>query len=180
MTMHSVSKRVPFIVVECPSKGDAKFASRWLARADEADRILARHRQADPAFERGIAGLGVLYAVDFSWPALAFVSLWLNRGPAYSLSLFDSEWAEAFTYFQGAGFFTQKGPHYEMTLPIKLSPQTIADALLRLAKTEDENYYLHPEHLLATMAEEDALRNIALIEQTLLFACNTDSLQVFH
>lgn len=167
--MSMLSEKVPFVVVECPSKGDAKFASRWLARANEADRILARHRQADPDFERVIKRLGVPYDVDFSWPALAFVSLWLNGGPAYSLSLFDSEWAEAFTYFQGAGFFTQKGPHYEMTLPGKLSPQTIADALLRLAKTEDDDYYLHPEHLLTTMAGEDALRNVSLIQQTELF-----------
>jgi hypothetical protein len=178
--MSMLSEKVPFVVVECPSRGDAKFASRWLARADEADRILAQHREIDPAFERDIERLGVLYVVDFSWPALAFVSLWLNGGAAYSLSLFDSEWAEAFTYFQGAGFFTQKGPHYEMTLPSKLSPQTISDALLRLAKTEDENYYLHLEQLLTTMTGDDALRNVALIQQSVLFAQALRSHDVPH
>jgi hypothetical protein len=168
--MSMLSEKVPFVVVECPSEGDAKFASRWLARANGADRILARHRQVDPAFERDIEVIEVLYDVEFSSPALAFISLWLNGGAAYSLSLSDPVRAEQFTYFQGAGFFTQKGPHYEMTLPSKLSSQIIADALLRLAKTEDGNSYLHPEHLLTTMARDDALRNVSLIQQTELFA----------
>jgi hypothetical protein len=36
--------------------------------------------------------------------------------------------------------------------------------LLQLAATEDENDYLHPEWLLATMTEEDARRNVLMIE----------------
>ena len=55
MSIHS--KQIPFVVVQCPSNGDADFASRWLATAVEADRILAQHRKANPEFERAIEPL---------------------------------------------------------------------------------------------------------------------------
>ena len=152
--MANHSEHLPFVVVECSLPGDAEFASRWLAAAIEADRILTGHRNANPDFERAIERLSVIYAVEFSSAAMAFVCIWLNNGPAFSLNLFDSEWSEAFAYMAEIGFFTRTDQHYQITHPRALTPETIAHALLQLATTEDEDFYLHPEWLLTTMTED--------------------------
>ncbi|MBR0695271.1 hypothetical protein [Bradyrhizobium lablabi] len=161
MSMHSV--KVPFLVVECPPCGDAAFASRWLADAAKADHILTRYRKSHPDFERAIAGLEYVHAVEFSWASLEFVSLWTNGWPAFSVNLFESGLAEAFAYFEGIGLFTLFGQHYRMTRPTVLLPKTIANALLRLASAED--FYMHPESLLTTMTEEGAFRTVSVIEK---------------
>ena len=69
------------------SPRDAEFASRWLAAASEADRILSHHCVTDPEFKSAIESLGVLYAVEFSPAAMAFVHFWLNNKSAFSLNL---------------------------------------------------------------------------------------------
>ena len=171
------SEQIPFVVVQCPSNGDAEFASRWLAAAAEADRILAHHRKASPDFERAIERLGVVYVVEFSPAAMAFVSLWINNGPAYYLNIFDSEWSEAFAYMAGIGFFTRTDQHYQMTHPHALSSRTIARALLQLAETEDEEFYLHPEWLLTTMTQEEAHRD-ALVSN--FFTTQNSFREVLH
>ena len=48
--------------------GDAEFASRWLASAMDADRILSRHCLDNPEFKSAIERLEALYAVEFSPP----------------------------------------------------------------------------------------------------------------
>jgi hypothetical protein len=157
-------EQIPFVVVRCPSYTDAEFASRWLAAAAEADRILTDHRNAKPEFEIAIGSLGLITPTEFSWPALEVTRVWLNSRFAFSLNV-GSELHEAFAYMTGAGFFTPTDQHYRMTHPDALTPETIARALLQLAKTEDEDEDLHPELLLTTMTQEEAYRNVSVIEQ---------------
>ena len=71
---------------------------------------------------------------------------------------------EAFAYMTGAGFFTRTDKHYRMTHPDPLTSETIARALLQLAETKDEDDDLHPEWLLTTMTQEEAYRNVLVIE----------------
>jgi hypothetical protein len=162
--MSTHSEQIQFVVVQCPPYGDAEFASRWLAAAVDADRILTRHRSANPDFETATENLGLITAVDFSSAALAFICCWQDSWPAFSLNLFESEWYEAFAYMAGTGFFTRTDQHYQMTQPPTLTSETIARALLQLAATEDENDYLHPEWLLTTVTDEDARRKVLMIE----------------
>jgi hypothetical protein len=47
------------------------------------------------------------------------------------------------------------GDRYQMTLPKEISGLKIEAALLRLAATEDEGYFLHPEHLVSCLSKTD-------------------------
>jgi hypothetical protein len=158
------SKYIPFVVVQFPSYGDAEFASRWLASAADADRILSRHRWTNPDLETALKHVGLTNAVEFSWAAMEFIYFWQDNWPAFSFNLFESECYESFAYMAETGFFTRTGQHYQMTQPTALTTETIAQALLKLAATEDEEYHLNPQWLLATMTEEDARRKVSMIK----------------
>jgi hypothetical protein len=162
--MSNHSEQISFVVVQFPSYGDAEFASRWLAAAVDADRILTRHRSANPDFETAIKHVGLINVVEFSWAAMEFIYSWQDSWPAFSFNLFESEWYESFAYMAGTGFFTRIDQYYQMTQPPALTSETIARALLQLAATEDENDYLNPQWVLATMTEEDARRKVLMIE----------------
>ena len=157
-------EQVPFVVVEFPPFGDAEFASRWLASAADADRILSCHRSANPDFETAIKHLGLINVVEFSWAAMEFIYFWQDSWPAFSFNLFKSEFFKSFAYMAGIGFFTRIGRHYQMTQPPALTSETIAQALLKLAATEDEDDHLNPQWLLATMTEADARRKVLMIK----------------
>jgi hypothetical protein len=160
------SKQVPFVVVECLPTGDAELASRWLAAAIDADRMLSRHCLDNPEFKSAIERLGAVYAVEFSPAALAFVHFWLNSPSAFALNLFDSEWGENFAFMAATGFFTRRGQHYQMTHPHHaLTTERIARALLRLAATEDDDHYLHPESILTTTTKAEANRSVLSIKR---------------
>ena len=51
--------------------------------------------------------MGVVYAVEFSPAAMAFVAAWFKGQGVFSLNLFDSQWAENFAFITAAGFFTR-------------------------------------------------------------------------
>ncbi len=53
------------------------------------------------------------------------------------------------------GFFAQNGPFYRMTFPGALTK------VFNFAKTEDDEYVLHPERLISTLpfSEATALQN---------------------
>ena len=176
----SFDEQIPFVVVRCPSHTDAEFASRWLAAAVETDRILVHHRKANPEFEHPIEPLEDFYEVQFSVPAMAFVRIWLTSGPAFSLNLSASEWSEAFAYMAEIGFFTRTDQHYQMTYPPAPTPETIARALRPLAATKDDDSCLHPEWLLATMTQEEALRNVLVIQNLELLQRTHSFLEVLH
>jgi hypothetical protein len=54
------------------------------------------------------------------------------------------------------GFFVRTGQRYQMTIPTRLDIHKLKSAMLKLAQTEDEEYYLHPEYLVATMPYAEA------------------------
>jgi hypothetical protein len=59
------------------------------------------------------------------------------------------------------GFFVLTGQRYQMVIPTQLIMAKVKRAALKLAQTEDEECYLHPEYLVATMpyAEAKAWQN---------------------
>ncbi len=73
----------------------------------------------------------------------------------FSLALWD-EWGEMFSIMAVLGFFRLTGHRYQMTIPKDISGTKIEAALLRLAGTEDEEYFLHPEHLVTHLDKPDA------------------------
>jgi len=54
------------------------------------------------------------------------------------------------------GFFVLTGRRYQMVVPTRMSLNKLKRAALRLADTEDDDYYLHPERILATMPYAEA------------------------
>jgi hypothetical protein len=54
------------------------------------------------------------------------------------------------------GFFRRTGDRYQMTVPKEISGTSIEAALLRLAATEDDEYFLHPERLVTCLSKPDA------------------------
>ncbi|MBR1236541.1 hypothetical protein [Bradyrhizobium sp. AUGA SZCCT0182] len=116
--MSYVSEEYSAVVVNFPSDRNADFASRWLTRIAEADRILTLHRQENPEFEKTIEPLGVVSLVEFSWPALELVRRWLHDSRAFPLSSRDYELFEAVSYLAETGFFASDGAHYHVTLPL--------------------------------------------------------------
>jgi hypothetical protein len=68
----------------------------------------------------------------------------------FSLDLWD-EWGEIFTVMAELGFFRLTGNRYQMTIPREVTGSRIESVLLRLADTEDEESFLHPEHLVTCL-----------------------------
>jgi hypothetical protein len=54
------------------------------------------------------------------------------------------------------GFFRLTGNRYQTTIPSQVSGSEIEATLLRLTATEDEQCFLHPEHLVTSLSKTDA------------------------
>jgi hypothetical protein len=54
------------------------------------------------------------------------------------------------------GFFVVTGQRYQMVIPTRLNMEKVKGAALKFARTEDEEYCLHPEYLVATMPKTEA------------------------
>jgi hypothetical protein len=54
---------------------------------------------------------------------------------------------DEFVMMTDLGFFFRSGEIYKMTIPSDLSLSKVKAATLRYVQTEDDDYELHPEHL---------------------------------
>ena len=54
------------------------------------------------------------------------------------------------------GFFILTDQRYQMAIPAQMNMDVVKRAALMFAKTEDEEFYLHPEYLVATMPYAEA------------------------
>ncbi len=149
------SSSAPWVLVEGPGPGDAEFLGRWLLAAVEAEKQLAQQFNANPALKKQIERLEVASLVSFSSEATHFVSLWTKTLSCFSISLWD-EWGEMFAVMAEIGFFTLTGDRYQMTVPKHITGRKIEKALLRIASTEDEAFYMHPEYLVSFLSAEAA------------------------
>lgn len=156
MTAQDPSLPELFVVIEGPSCGDAEFISCWLASAIEADGILRPYLLQNPDFKKQIICIEAAYLVAFTPAALAFVRKWFRAMGAFSIYLRSSQWSDMLAIMTDVGFFTKTGARYQMTVPKTLEIETITKALLRLASTEDDEYYLHHEMHLTTMNPQEA------------------------
>jgi hypothetical protein len=143
-----------WVLVEGPEPGDAGFLGHWLLAAVDADTALEQQRKQNPGLKEQISRLEVIYIVHFSPAATRFLELLMKNLACFTLDLWD-EWGEIFTVMAGLGFFRRTGERYQMTLPQEINGPMIEDALLELAATEDEEYFLHPEHLVSCLTETD-------------------------
>jgi hypothetical protein len=63
----------------------------------------------------------------------------------------DSDEGELFAMMAEMGFFVLTGQRYQMVVPNRLNIAKVKRAMLRFAQTEDNEYFLHPEHLVTAM-----------------------------
>jgi hypothetical protein len=139
----------PCILVEGPRWGDAEFFGRWLLAADRVN-TLWNEAVKDPKFRSQVSRLEVVYHLDFGTAALAMLLELREQFVAFTLCL-DSEEGELFAMMAELGFFVLTGERYQMVIPTSTDISHLKEALLRFAKTEDAEYWLHPEHLVTTM-----------------------------
>jgi hypothetical protein len=142
------------VLVEAPGPGEAAFLGRWLLAAGEADLELRGQFKSNPSLKQHIAGLEVMYLISFSPAATKFVELFMANLTCFSLDLRE-EWGEIFAIMADLGFFCRTGDRYQMTIPKEISGTRIEAALSKLAATEDEEYFLHPEDLVRCLSKTD-------------------------
>ena len=150
-----IAAEAPWVLVEGPRPGDAEFLGRWLLAAVEADQVLQKQFEKNPALKQQISRLEVAYLFSFAPAATRFVELLMKNLTAFYLELWG-EWGEVFTVMAELGFFRLTGNRYQMTIPQAILGSRIEVALLRLAATEDVEYFLHPEHLVECLSRPDA------------------------
>ena len=68
----------------------------------------------------------------------------------------EAELVEEFVMMVEMGFFVLTGQRYQMAIPEQLDMDVVKRAALKFAKTEDEESYLHPVYLVATMPYAEA------------------------
>jgi hypothetical protein len=153
-----------FVLVQGPRWGDAEFLGRWLLAAAEAERFW-REAYDDPTFHRQVESVCICYIPDFGISASIMVMHLKEYRATFVLDL-NSEDGEDFVMMVAMGFFLPTAEGYQMTLPAGLTATTVRAAVLKYAKTEDEDFMLHPEHIVTTMpfaearAWQDRLRAI--------------------
>src|SRR5262249_44470636 len=104
----------------------------------------------DPRFMKMVDRLMITSVPDFSITATVLLS-WLEKNlTSLVVELYEAE-GEDFVMMVEMGFFVRTGERYQMAIPTRLNMRKIKAAMLKLAQTEDEQYYLHPEYLVATM-----------------------------
>jgi hypothetical protein len=141
-------------LIEGPGPGDADFLGRWLLAAAQADQRLQKQFERNPGLKQQISRIEVARIVSFSTAATKFVELLMKNLTCFSLFLWI-EWGEIFAVMADLGFFRRTGDRYQMTIPKGISGSRIQAALVRLAATEDEECFLHPEHLVTCLSTPD-------------------------
>ena len=145
----------PFILVEGPKWGNAKFYGKWLLAAARADALWKKAIKA-PSFEKKIERLLVVYMPDFGIGAIVLLSQVEKNFATFLVRLNSELEVELFTMMVDMGFFVLTGQRYQMVIPTDLSMEKVKTATLKYAQTEDEKCVLHPEHLVTTMPYVEA------------------------
>lgn len=149
-----INPNEPYVLIEGPRYGDAEFCGRWLLAAHKAN-IFWKSAAEDPNFAKQVERLQVVSLLDLAMAALGLLLALHRQFVAFMIQL-DSEEGELFAMLTEMGFFARTGQRYQMVLPNRLSLKSVKSALLRFASTEDEQFVLHPEHLITAIPFIDA------------------------
>jgi hypothetical protein len=68
----------------------------------------------------------------------------------------DSEEGEHLAMMALMGFFLLTDRHHKMAIPANLTKAAVKAAMIKYAETEDEEFVLHPEHLVGSMSFSEA------------------------
>jgi hypothetical protein len=143
----------PYALIEGPKWADTRFYGKWLLAAAKANALWSEAIN-DPGFRKRVDRLTVTYIPDFSITATVLISRLEQNLASFLVSLNREVESEEFAMMIAMGFFVLTGQRYQMVVPTRLTLGKVKKAALRLAKTEDEEYVLHPD--IATMPYEEA------------------------
>jgi hypothetical protein len=147
---HHVDEAQAYVLVEGPRWADAEFYGKWLLAAAKAN-ALFQEAMKDPCFMKQIDRLMVASVPDFSITATVLLSQLEKNLASLVVDLYEEEGDDFVMMFE-MRFFIRTGERYQMVIPTQLNMKKVKAAVLKLAQTEDELYYLHPEYLVATMS----------------------------
>jgi hypothetical protein len=143
-----------WVLIEGPAWGDAKFYGEWLLAAAKAQ-CFWKEALRDQAFEGQVELLCVCSMPDFGIAATVMVMLLREHWTRFVLDV-DSEDGQDFVMMVGMGFFVRKHQSYHMAIPSCLTAEKVRTAVLEYAKTQDDEYFLHPEYLVTTISFAEA------------------------
>lgn len=136
-------------LIEGPSWGDAEFYGHWLLDAAKANALLKEANKSDAEFRKAIETLEVTQVIDFGIAATLFLARLAEQAYSFIVDEDALDLAE-FVLMAEMGFFTRTGDRYQMTLPPILDIDTVKQAHLKLARTEDDDW-IQPERLVVSM-----------------------------
>jgi|SoiMethySBSTD1v2_1073268.scaffolds.fasta_scaffold542026_2 hypothetical protein len=144
-----------YVLVEGPTWGDAQFYGEWLLAAAKAQ-LFWTDAVKDQQFAKEIERLRVAYEPDFGIAATVMLMNLRGHWTTFVLDLLYSEEGEEFVMMAGIGLFVPSGRAWRMTIPPVLTSETVKNAALAFARTEDREYILHPEQLVTCMSRAEA------------------------
>jgi hypothetical protein len=147
----------PCILVEVPRSGIAEFYGNWLLAASKAEAFW-KHAYGEPEFARKVDRLTVVYFPDFGLAGCGLLMRLNHRFASFIINFNEDELVDEFGMMAEMGFFFRSEESYKMAIPTDLSLMKVKAATLRYAQTEDEEYNLHPEHLVSLMPTAHALQ----------------------
>jgi hypothetical protein len=133
-----------------PAWGDAQFYGEWLLAAAEAQ-VLWGAALEDQEFAKQVERVCIIYEPDFGIAATIMLINLRAHWTSFVLDL-QSEDGEDFAMMFSMEFFIQRGRTCRMTVPPRLTLDTLKDAILTFARTEDHEYVLDPEQLVTCMS----------------------------
>src|SRR5215472_13976184 len=144
----------PYILVQGPAWGDARFYGQWLQAAANAEAFW-KQAYADEDFKQQIDRVCVAYILDFGIAASRMIMQLMEYRTTFLIEL-DSIEGDDFTMMAEMRFFAHRNPSYQMTLPRLLTLEKVKAAIFKYAKTEDDEFMLHPEYLVTAMPLSEA------------------------
>jgi hypothetical protein len=144
----------PYVLVKGPAWGEAQFYGEWLLAAGKAEAYW-KEAYADQDFKQQIDRVCVAYIPDFGIAATVMIMQLKEYRTTFLIEL-NSEDGDDFAMMAEMGFFAQRYPFYQMTLPSSLTLEKVKAAIFNFAKTEDDEFMLHPEHLVTAMPLSEA------------------------
>ena len=144
----------PYILVQGPAWGDAQFYGEWLLAAARAE-AYRKESCADENFKRLMDRVCVAHVPDFGIAATVMIMQLKDYRTTFLIEL-DSIDGDDFAMMAEMGFFAHRNPSYQMTLPYLLTSEKVKAAIFRYAKTEDDEFMLHPEYLVTAMPLSEA------------------------
>ena len=143
----AIDELEPCILVEGPRWADIKFYARWLLAVARADELWKKAIE-DSVFKMQVDRLLVATIPDFGIGATVMLSRLEKNLASFVVQINNEDEGVEFVMLAEMGYFIRTGKRYQMVVPTRLNMERVKKAAL---KTEDENCYLHPENLVATM-----------------------------